>query len=126
MIDLDGGIRVAANDLGPSSEFPIVVHHGLIASIRDVALFACLVDAGRRVLLLARPGYGNSAPVVLPNVAGWGALAEAVLDALHRPSSAPPPMTASGLPSTSRFAAATGASACATSARARLHAARRR
>ena len=83
VVDLDGGIRVAANDVGPPTGFPIVVHHGLIASIRDAALFAGLVDAGRRVLLLARPGYGDSAPVVLPDVAGWGALAEAALDALH-------------------------------------------
>ncbi len=83
VVDLDGGIRVAINDLGPLTGFPIVVHHGLIASICDTALFASLVAAGRRVLLLARPGYGNSTPVVLPDIAGWGELAEAALDALH-------------------------------------------
>jgi len=83
VVELDGGIRVATNDLGPPTGFPIVVHHGLIASIRDTALFASLVAAGRRVILLARPGYGDATPVVLPDVAGWGALAEVALDALH-------------------------------------------
>lgn len=82
-IELHDGVRVAVNDIGPHAGFPIVVHHGMIASIRDTALFASLVGAGRRVILLARPGYGDSSPVVLPNVAGWGALAEAALDALH-------------------------------------------
>src|SRR5690606_2160455 len=82
-IELHDGVRVAVNDIGPHAGFPIVVHHGMIASIRDTALFASLVGAGRRVILLARPGYGDSSPVVLPNVAGWGALADAALDALH-------------------------------------------
>jgi len=83
VIELDSGVSVAVSDIGQPTGFPIIVHHGMIASICDTALFASLVDAGRRVILLARPGYGDSSPVILPNVAGWGALAEAALDALH-------------------------------------------
>lgn len=83
LVEVDRGVVVAVNDTGARTGFPVVVHHGMMASIRDAALFDSLAAAGRRVISLARPGYGESSPVVLHDVAEWGALADAVLDEMQ-------------------------------------------
>jgi pimeloyl-ACP methyl ester carboxylesterase len=69
------GLQLAYADDGPRQAFPILVQHGLVASIADQDLFAGLLQHGARLVSLARPGYGGSAPLELSNYAGWADLA---------------------------------------------------
>ncbi len=74
--------RIACSDVGDPSGRPILVQHGLIASIHDTHLFERMIRSGRRVISLARPGYGESSACVMENLAEWGAMVESVADAL--------------------------------------------
>jgi len=65
-------------DYGDPQGFPLLVQHGLIASIGDSRLFHRLTDAGVRVICVARPGYGESSPYALRDMAEWGDLAAAL------------------------------------------------
>jgi len=80
---LGDGNTVGYEDFGPPRGFPILVQHGLIASIGNTALFYPLVEAGRRVIAVARPGYGVSSPFFLAEVGAWGAVVESLADALE-------------------------------------------
>ena len=71
------------SDHGPKTGFPILVQHGLIASIRDSYLFQPLVDFGMRVISIARPGYGNSSPYLLGLYADWGDIVSELIDELN-------------------------------------------
>lgn len=64
--------RLAFAEYGNPTGYPVLAQHGLIASIRDGGLFRRLVEAGVRVIGLARPGYGESSPFVLRDMAEWG------------------------------------------------------
>lgn len=66
-------------DFGPRDGFPILAQHGLIASIKHGDLFQRLVEAGARVICIARPGYGDSSPVTLHNIGDWGDLVGVVI-----------------------------------------------
>jgi pimeloyl-ACP methyl ester carboxylesterase len=44
----------------------------MIASVRDDHLFGRLIEAGTRLILVARPGYGESSPYKLKDMAEWG------------------------------------------------------
>jgi pimeloyl-ACP methyl ester carboxylesterase len=72
-------------DCGNENGYPLLVQHGLIASIRDEHLFDHLVDAGVRVISIARPGYGESSPYPMANVAEWGEIVSLLVDELHLP-----------------------------------------
>lgn len=61
-------------DIGDRRGFPILIQHGLIASIHDIDLFAGLSDMGARLIAIARPGYGESSPYPMRNIAAWGEL----------------------------------------------------
>lgn len=61
---------------------PILIQHGLIASITDTDLFDRLVEAGARLISMARPGYGESSPYLLKNMAEWGAVVAGLVDEL--------------------------------------------
>ncbi len=72
-IDLNNvGRKVAYEEYGDPFGFPILVQHGLIASIKDGDLFDLLVRNGARVICIARPGYGESAPFEMKNIGEWG------------------------------------------------------
>jgi pimeloyl-ACP methyl ester carboxylesterase len=77
-----GDVAVSYAEYGSRNGFPILVQHGLIASICDVSLFQRLIDAGRRVICAARPGYGESQPREMRNIGEWGAVTCALADAL--------------------------------------------
>ena len=62
-------------DYGDLHGFPILVQHGMIASITDYHLFDRLIAVGRRVICMARPGYGASSPYRMKNLAEWGDIA---------------------------------------------------
>lgn len=59
-------------DFGQRNGFPILIQHGLIASIRDGALFEQLNNLGVRLIAIARPGYGQSSPYPMAAIAEWG------------------------------------------------------
>lgn len=70
-------------DFGDPAGFPILIQHGLIASIQHTHLFDRLVQSGRRLICIARPGYGGSSPLELPNVAAWADLVSVIVDDLN-------------------------------------------
>lgn len=76
-------IKIAYADFGHPQGFPILIQHGLIASIRDQHLFYRLVEAGARLISIARPGYGESSPYIMRNIGEWGEIAGALVDELR-------------------------------------------
>jgi pimeloyl-ACP methyl ester carboxylesterase len=67
---------------GNPQGFPILVQHGLIASIEDGGLFQRLIDCGARVISIARPGYGESSAYEMKDMAEWAELVRAVVGGL--------------------------------------------
>lgn len=63
------GVFISYADFGNPNGFPILLQHGLIASIKDVHLFHRLVDFGARLISPARPGYGESTPYEMTDIA---------------------------------------------------------
>lgn len=76
------GQTLAYVDVGDPDGDPILIQHGLIASIQDVALFEPLVQQHRRVICPARPGYGDSSPYEMPHIGEWGTIIGVLLDQL--------------------------------------------
>lgn len=74
--------QIAVCDAGNPEGRPILVQHGLIASIRDSWLFDRLIQCGRRVITMARPGYGESSPIAMTCLADWGEMVEGLVGAL--------------------------------------------
>lgn len=81
--DCKTGNTLAYADFGNPDGFPILIQHGLIASIREQTLFRRLSETGARLISIARPGYGDSAAYAMRNIAEWGELVETVLDKLE-------------------------------------------
>jgi pimeloyl-ACP methyl ester carboxylesterase len=77
------GYQLSYAEYGDPTGYPILVQHGLIASIDDSALFKRLIDSGARVICAARPGYGDSSPYLLENYAEWGDIIAVLIDELH-------------------------------------------
>jgi pimeloyl-ACP methyl ester carboxylesterase len=70
-------------EFGDHRGYPILIQHGLIASIHDQYLFESLVKAGKRLIAAARPGYGESSPHEMKNIAEWGEIVSDLVDKLH-------------------------------------------
>ena len=70
------------SDIGSKDGYPILVQHGMIASIQDTDLFDALVERNFRVISIARPGYGDSSPIVLTSIGDWGKLIRGFVEAL--------------------------------------------
>ena len=68
---------------GIETGFPIIVQHGLIASIDDYHLFDRLIVLGARLICMARPGYGKSTPYAMQNMAEWGEIVSVLVDELE-------------------------------------------
>ncbi len=62
-------------DTGEPSGYPVLIQHGLIASIADVDLFDRLIRNHARIISIARPGYGESTPYEMRSYAAWGEIA---------------------------------------------------
>jgi pimeloyl-ACP methyl ester carboxylesterase len=77
------GQTLAYAEYGSPTGFPILAQHGLIASIKDGAAFSQLTGSGARLICAARPGYGQTAPYVLENIAAWGQLVSGLVDELR-------------------------------------------
>ncbi len=73
---------VAFVESGCTAGFPILIQHGMIASINDQQLFARLAKTGARLVSIARPGYGRSSPYEMKNVGEWGEIIGMLADRL--------------------------------------------
>lgn len=69
-------------EYGDRDGYPILVQHGLIASINEYHLFDRLIEAGNRLICTARPGYGQSSPYQMANMAEWGKIVSILVDDL--------------------------------------------
>ena len=69
-------------EYGDKNGYPILVQHGLIASICDFHLFDQLIASGARLISIARPGYGESSPVIMKTMAEWGDIVSVLVDEL--------------------------------------------
>ena len=70
-------------EYGNKKGFPILIQHGMIASIKDADIFSPLIDLGVRVICIARPGYGESSPYEMRNIADWGVIVANLVDELN-------------------------------------------
>ncbi|MEA4907889.1 MAG: alpha/beta hydrolase [Anaerolineaceae bacterium] len=75
--------RLAYAQYGDPQGFPILIQHGLIASIEDSSLFDRLLQAGARLICIARPGYGASSPYRLNSFAHWADLVGLLIQELQ-------------------------------------------
>jgi len=66
------GYSLSFAEYGDKNGYPILVQHGLIASITDDHLFDRLLEAGLHLICIACPGYGTSSPYIMTNMAEWG------------------------------------------------------
>ncbi len=73
------GQRLAFTEYGDPSGYPILVQHGMIASIEEVELFEVLLSRKVRLVCTARPGYGESSPYRMSSLAEWGELTGCLL-----------------------------------------------
>jgi pimeloyl-ACP methyl ester carboxylesterase len=78
----DGNVLAYA-EYGEADGYPILVQHGLIASIGDYHLFDRLIASGKRLVCAARPGYGESSPYGMKNIGEWGEIVSALVDELR-------------------------------------------
>ena len=67
-----GGHLLSYAEHGDPNGYPVLVQHGMIASIRDDHLFGRLIEAGTRLISVARPGYGTSSSYRMKDLAEWG------------------------------------------------------
>ena len=81
-IDYGHGHRLAFSEAGDPGGYPVLVQHGMVASIRDTRLFGRLIAAGACVISVARPGYGASSPYGMRDIAEWGDIVGVLADAL--------------------------------------------
>jgi pimeloyl-ACP methyl ester carboxylesterase len=69
-------------EYGNKQGFPILVNHGLIASIEDYGLFDCLIQPGAHVICIARPGYGESSPIEMHSFGEWADIVSVLIGEL--------------------------------------------
>jgi pimeloyl-ACP methyl ester carboxylesterase len=69
-------------EYGNKHGFPILVNHGLIASIDEYNLFDRLIRMGAHLICIARPGYGDSSPYELRDIGEWAELVSVLIDEL--------------------------------------------
>jgi pimeloyl-ACP methyl ester carboxylesterase len=69
-------------EYGNKNGFPILVQHGLIASIDDCDLFDRLIRSGAWLICMARPGYGESSPHGMESFAEWADILAPLIEEL--------------------------------------------
>ncbi len=73
---------LAFAEYGQPGGYPILVQHGLIASIDDSALFERLLSLPVRLVCIARPGYGDSSPYEMQSYSEWADIVSILIDRL--------------------------------------------
>jgi pimeloyl-ACP methyl ester carboxylesterase len=81
-LEYKNGNILSYTEYGDRNGSPILVQHGLIASISEYHLFDRLIEAGNRLICSARPGYGQSSPYQMANMAEWGEITSVLVDGL--------------------------------------------
>lgn len=76
------GNSLSYTEYGDKNGYPILIQHGLIASINDYHLFERLIELGTRLISIARPGYGKSSPYIMNNIAEWADIVSILIDEL--------------------------------------------
>jgi pimeloyl-ACP methyl ester carboxylesterase len=76
------GNALSYAEYGDKSGYPILIQHGLIASITDYYLFERLIKLGTRLISIARPGYGESSPYIMNNIGEWADIVGGLIDEL--------------------------------------------
>jgi pimeloyl-ACP methyl ester carboxylesterase len=76
------GNHLSYMEYGDRAGYPILVQHGLIASIDDHDLFDRLIHEGVRVICIARPGYGDSSPYLMESLAEWADIVSSLVQTL--------------------------------------------
>ena len=79
------GNTISYADFGNKTGFPLLIQHGLIASIKDYELFEGLMRLGVRLISIARPGYGASPPYKMSSIAEWADIVSVLIDELDLP-----------------------------------------
>jgi len=79
----NNGNSLSYAEYGDKHAYPILVQHGLIASIDDGDLFERLIGLGTWLICIARPGYGESSPYILKNIGEWADLVSILVDELE-------------------------------------------
>ncbi len=79
------GSLLAYAEYGDKNGYPILTQHGMIASIKDYHLFDSLIGSGVRVICIARPGYSESSPYLMTDMAEWGEIVALLVDELEIP-----------------------------------------
>jgi pimeloyl-ACP methyl ester carboxylesterase len=82
IVRYENGNSLSFAEYGDRNGYPILVQHGLIASISDYDLFNRLLESGTRLIGIARPGYGESSPYAMRNMAEWGDIVSVLVDEL--------------------------------------------
>jgi len=82
VLEYKGGNLLSYAEYGAKDGYPVLIQHGMIASIRDDHLFGRLIEAGVRLVSVARPGYGESSPYAMKDMAEWGEIVALLVDAL--------------------------------------------
>ena len=82
IVEYQNGNVLSYAEYGDRNGYPILVQHGLIASINEYHLFDRLIEAGNRLICTARPGYGQSSPYQMANMAEWGEIVSILVDDL--------------------------------------------
>jgi pimeloyl-ACP methyl ester carboxylesterase len=82
-IKYKGGNTLSFSEYGDRNGYPVLVQHGLIASISDYRLFDRLIESGTRLICIARPGYGESSPYQMADMAEWGEIVSILVDDLE-------------------------------------------
>ena len=77
------GNSLSCAEYGDARGYPILVQHGMIASIEEYHLFDRLIESGTRLVCVARPGYGGSSPYAMRNLAEWGEIVASLVDELE-------------------------------------------
>lgn len=85
MIRYEHQSQLAHAEYGNTTGCPVLVQHGLIASIRDGHLFDRLIRSGAHLVCIARPGYGESSPYTLNCLAEWGQIVAVLVNELNYP-----------------------------------------
>ena len=72
VLNYKNGNALSYAEYGNKNGYPILIQHGLIASITDYHLFDRLLESAIHLICIARPGYGESSPYVMNHIAEWG------------------------------------------------------
>src|SRR5512136_1794287 len=76
------GNSLSFAEYGDKNGYPILVQHGLIASISDYHLFDRLIASGTHLICISLPGYGESSPYSMSDMAEWGGLVSVLVNEL--------------------------------------------